>query len=776
MLNRFLLLLCAFFSLGIIIGRCFSVVDLKIWGLLSAAALTASLFYFILLRNEEKKVGICILGCTLLIGSFWFALNQFPACLHKNLPGQETAGEGTIITYPREGSYDCSFIIRVDKLTSGNKKIGSLEKLLLKVKGVGSQELLPGMTVSFRGIIEKPSGSRNPGDFSYGEYLANKGVFFQVDCRLEDLKTVEKGGSLRKTIAERRYRIQDVIKKLLPERESGLLLGFLFGDTSGIPDDEWEIYQRAGVLHLFSVSGLHVAFMLGTVYFLLSLFTERQSIRVICGAVVLVLYYFLIGWQVSFVRAAIMVFLSMLALLTGRKKDLYTSIALAVAVILIIDPGELFQMGFQMSFTATAGIVYYTPFFEKLGLGKALSAALAAHLATLPLIVYYFNLVSLAAPLLNVFAVAMSSLIAGIGLIGAFLSCFLPLLAEPFLWAAGGLLYVLSELVIKAASCSWAALIVPSMPLLYIFILYFFILCLPQMPRAWPFLRMIALGHKRAATIIMLVFVVTLLVGFWPKPARMEVIFLDVGQGDSIFIRTPQGITALIDGGGTPSSDYTVGKSVIRPFLLKKGLEKIDLMLMTHNHVDHSEGLLELLPLVNVGCFMMPPAEEKNDIETRILSSCRANGVPVKELSAGEKVTLEKDIYIEVLHPGNSENDIGNNRSLVLRISYRSTAWLLTGDAENKAIEEILASGRKLDADILKLPHHGSISSYNPKLYEAAAPNTVIISAGKNLFNQPHPEVVQYFRMHGITLYVTKENGAVITASDGKQITVSTVR
>lgn len=774
MVNRFLLLISIFFSLGIIIGRFFSVIDLKIWGILSAAALTAYLFYFVLAGNEEKKIGSYILGCALFIGAFWFALNQYPAYLHQELQGQEIAGEGTIITYPRDGSYDCSFIVRIDKLTVKNREIHSLDKLLLKVKGADSQNMLPGMTVSFSGVIKKPPGSRNPGDFNYCEYLANKGVFFQVNCRQGDLKAVEKGGSLRKIIAERRYKIQNAVKSLLPERESGLLLGFLFGDTSGIPDDEWEIYQRAGVLHLFSVSGLHVAFMLGTFYFLLSLFTDRQSIRVICGAVVLVLYYFLIGWQVSFVRAAIMVFLSMLALLTGRKKDIYTSIALAVAVILVINPGELFQMGFQMSFTATAGIVYYTPFLLRLGLGRVLSAALAAHLATLPLIMYHFNLISLAAPLLNVFAVAMSTLIASIGLVGACLSCFLPVLAEPFFWAAGGLLYIMSELVLKVASYSWAALIVRSMPLYFIIMLYFFIFCLPHLPRAWPYLRMMALRHKRAAAIIMLVLV--LFVSLWPKPARMEVIFLDVGQGDGIFIRTPAGVTMLIDGGGTPGTDYAIGKSVIRPFLFTKGLEKIDLMLMTHNHLDHSEGLLELLSLFKVGCFMMPPAEGNNGIETEIIGTCRANGVPVKELTAGEKVELGKDIYIEVLHPENGEKDIGNNRSLVLRISYLSTSWLLTGDAENKAIAEILASGEKLGANILKLPHHGSISSYNPQFYEAVSPNTVIISAGENSFNQPHPDVVQYFRKHSTTLYVTKENGAVITVSDGKKITVRTVR
>jgi competence protein ComEC len=255
----------------------------------------------------------------------------------------------------------------------------------------------------------------------------------------------------------------------------------------------------------------------------------------------------------------------------------------------------------------------------------------------------------------------------------------------------------------------------------------------------------------------------------------MEVAFLDVGQGDSIFIRTPQGITILVDGGGTPGTDYSVGKNVIKPFLFKKGLEKVDIMMMTHNHLDHSEGLLELMPLLKVGCFMSPPFEGNNDIENKILNLCQKNNIPVKELEAGEKVWIDKESCLEVLHPDVNGKDKGNNRSLVLRIVYQNTTWLLTGDVENKAMDEILARWGNIDADILKLPHHGSISSFNPEFYEAVSPDAVVVSVGYNLYNQPHPDVMQYFQEHGIASYLTKENGAILTESDGEKIKIRTI-
>lgn len=771
MIRKYLLLLSTFFCIGIIISRQLAV-SLEVWGVLSGISLVATIIYYIIKRHNPKKAGILFLLSSLFIGSFWYALNHYPAHLHQELSGQTVAGEGIIISYPREGEYDYSFIIKATELRSGDKEIQSLKKLQLKVKHGNSMQLLPGTVIDFRGEAETPLGARNPGGFDYRNYLANKGIFFQINCNQDSIRIVEKGGGLRGQIAQGREKIRNRIEEILPERESGLLLGFLFGDTSGIPEEDWDIYQRAGVLHLFAVSGLHVVFMLGTAYFLLSLFTERPVIKIICGVIVLVLYYFLIGWQVSFVRAAIMVFLGMLALLTGRRKDIYTSLALAIGTILIINPGELFQMGFQMSFAATAGIVYLTPFLERLGFGKALSTAVAAHVATLPLIAYYFNLISLVAPLLNVFAVILSSLIASVGLIGALFSCILPFLAEPFFMTAGFLLYILSEIVIRVASYNCAALIVSSPSLNCLIFIYFAILFLPQLPRAFPYLRFLVYRYKliTGAAII-----VILLINFWPQAAKMEVIFLDVGQGDSIFIRTPQGITVLVDGGGTPGSDYSIGKSVIKPFLFKKGLEKVDIMMMTHNHLDHSEGLVELLPLLKLGCFMAPPFEGSNDIENEILKLCQKNNIPVKELIAGEKVWLDKESCLEVLHPDINGKDKGNNRSLVLRIAYKNTTWLLTGDVENKAIDEILARRGNVDSDILKLPHHGSISSYNPKFYEAVSPDAVVVSVGYNLFNQPHPDVMQYFQEHGIVSYSTKENGAVLTESDGEKIKIWTI-
>jgi len=770
-MRRHLFLLITLFCIGIILGR-FVPVSPDIWALLTGGAVLLNFLLFLFSKSDLRRVGISLLLCACFMGAFWYDLSQYPASMHKELDGQNITGEGMVITYPRDGEYSLSLVIRVNELSSGGNELPHLKKLVLKVTAGQESDFPPGTIISFRGEMKVPVGSRNPGDFDYQEYLANQGIFYEVGCTAVSLQVLSESSGLRGLAASGRERIRTNILKLLPSRESGLLLGFLFGDTTGISKEDWEIYQRAGVLHLFAISGLHVAFMLGVAYFLLSFFMDGPISRVFCGTAVLIIYYFLIGWKVSFVRASIMVFLGMLAVLTGRKRDIYTSAALAVGVILIINPGELFQMGFQMSFAATVGIVYYAAYLKRLGLGRFLSSALAAQITTMPLIAYYFNLISIVAPPLNVVAVMVSTLIASLGLVGALLSCLVPIFAKPFILAAGFLLYLLSEFILNIANCSWAAIVVPTPSLYYVFIAFAIILFLPQAVRLFPYMSFLA---HRFKTVVTALIIVVIIIACWPQPAQMEVIFLDVGQGDSVFIRTPRGHTLLVDGGGTPGTDYSIGKRVVRPFLLREGMDKIDMMVMSHNHLDHSEGLLELLPFVKVGSFLMPPREENNEIEEKILKHCREESIPVLELVSGEKVLLEKDVYMEVLHPQATDEEIGNNHSLVLRLVYRDVEWLLTGDIENKAIEDILARGESVRADVLKLPHHGSISSCYPEFYQAVAPRAVVVSVGFNLYNQPHPLVREYFVDRSIPYYSTKEKGAVLTKSDGRSIQIKTM-
>ncbi|MCR4441320.1 MAG: DNA internalization-related competence protein ComEC/Rec2 [Peptococcaceae bacterium] len=766
MVNRQLFLFAVCFGFGIALGRCCRL-EAPVW---LAVAAAAAAFNGACLFKKGRVLTAAVLACAVLGGAFWFQLSRSAEGLYDGLAGQTVQGKGTIVTYPRSNENSTVLVVGVEELSYTGGEITGIKKLMLKAQKADGELCLPGASVHFNGEWSLPRGPRNPGEFDYRDYLANQEIFYQVDCRHAGIKLAEEGGGLRAVAARGRQKISACLARILPERERGLLLGLLFGDVSAVSGDDWEGYQRAGVVHLFAVSGFNVAFVLGVASFFLSFLGTGPLGRMLLGTPVLVGYYFLVGWSASIVRASLMAFLGMLALFAGRKRDVYTSIGVAALVILLLCPGELFQAGFQLSFAVTAGIVHLAPFLEKRGLGKALASTLAAQLAAAPLVAYYFNLLSLVAPLLNIIAVSVSGLATVLGLAGCLLTWLAPPLAEPLFLTAGGIVYFLSELVLKAASWEWAALLLPTPSLGTVVICCLVLLLLPYWLYLAPLWRWLPAWWKFFSCALLLA---GLLSCCWPGARRMEVVFLDVGQGDCIFIRTPSGRTVLVDGGGTPDSAYQVGKKTVRPYLRRRGIGKIDLAVMSHSDLDHSEGLMELISCLRVGTFLMPPRNENDRVEEEIARLCRERKIPLGQLAAGERIDFGDGVVLETLHPAKGDKTTGNDHSLVLKVVFQETEWLLTGDIENAAIEKILAHPSRLASDVLKLPHHGSATSYSPAFYREVAPKVVVVSAG--LKTHPHQEVVEYFRKRGVPCFVTRERGAVITESDGRTLRVRAV-
>lgn len=725
-------------------------------------------------KSIQQAVAFFLVLCLTLSGAFWYSLSRCPEGLAQEDVGKIVTGVGTVASYPRENEYGISCLLTVEKIAAtkdSGKTTFKTQKVLLKNRKDPALVLSPGDRIVFRGEITQLSEPRNPGQFDYGEYLANQGIFRIINCQKGELRIAEKGEGIRALAAEGRKQVVQCLNGLLPQREKGLILGILFGDTTLIEEEEWDAYKRAGVVHLFAVSGLHVGIVLGLIWFSLSFFQPRPLLRLLIGTGVIVGYGFMVGWSSSILRASLMAVLGLLALTVGRKNDLYNSLGAAAWIILLFSPGELFQAGFQFSFLTTAGLIYLTPWLEKKGCGKLLSPALAAQLVSTPLTAYHFNQISLIAPFVNILAIMVSSLAAVLSFAGAFLTWFLPWLATPFFLAAGFIMFCLSKLIVWCADLKWASIVVASPSPLLLICVYLGLLVLPVFARYRYILREVPSKLKAA---LVCFFVVVFLFACWPVQKGLEVVFLDVGQGDCIFIRTPGGKTVLIDGGGTPGSSYSIGRTILRPFLYHYGVNKIDVMIMSHNHVDHSEGLLEILPYFKVGAFMMPPGEENNEMEQELRRICLEKKVPVQELTAGQRIIVERDVLLEVFHPDQEVHFIGNNRSLVLKLNYQESSWLFTGDAEKEVLEKLLENGAKLHADLLKIPHHGSRTSFVPAFYQKVQPGAVVFSVGENRFGQPHPEVPDYFMQRGIPVYLTKESGAVFTQSNGQKILLKT--
>jgi competence protein ComEC len=268
--------------------------------------------------------------------------------------------------------------------------------------------------------------------------------------------------------------------------------------------------------------------------------------------------------------------------------------------------------------------------------------------------------------------------------------------------------------------------------------------------------------------------VVIFTIGF--LPGKLEVAFLDVGEGDSTFIRTYSGKTILIDGGGStnPTIRSKIGMSVIIPFLLDSGVNSIDLVIATHGHTDHIQGLLPVLEQFKVDNLVVPSLEDEKEFK-ELLCAAGTRKVKVARCSKGDMISLDDKTKIEVLNPPacyNPGSSSINNTSIVLRFLYKETSILFTGDAEVGEETSMMEDKTLLDADILKVAHHGSDTSTCMHFLEKVSPKAAIISVGKNNFGHPSQDVLNRLADAGVQAFRTDEAGAVILRSNGRNISI----
>jgi beta-lactamase superfamily II metal-dependent hydrolase len=309
--------------------------------------------------------------------------------------------------------------------------------------------------------------------------------------------------------------------------------------------------------------------------------------------------------------------------------------------------------------------------------------------------------------------------------------------------------------------------------------------------------RLLAARVAIAAAVILLP--TTLLVGSIRthhvslKKLPLRVTVIDVGEGDSILVRTPTGRTMLIDGGGDRSADMRggsssespIGEKRVVPFLRSEGVAAINVLVITHPHGDHVGGLTAVVRDIPVGTVLDGTAlPYRSDMYRTLMTQIRAKQIPYNHARRGETIDFGDGVHADVLNPPNAliygnglDDKTINNYSAVLRVSYGTTAFLFDGDAETEAEHYILSnySASYLHCDLLKAGHHGSRNASSDDWLSAVRPTAAIISCGlNNVFGHPHPEALARLRAHNIAIYRTDMNGSVEADSDGTKVTVST--
>ncbi|MFA5839797.1 MAG: DNA internalization-related competence protein ComEC/Rec2 [Candidatus Margulisiibacteriota bacterium] len=612
-----------------------------------------------------------------------------------------------------------------------------------------------GDIIQIQGCLEPIEGLNNPGLLSFSDYLENQGIYCQLKtASFPIVLQYNRGNPLICFSQKISKRLMIIPQKTLPPYYATLQNSIILGTQAAkAPPEMKEAYKRAGVAHLLVVSGMQVALIVGICMYVFRSIGVALLVNVLITSVINVLFVLMTGAGASILRAALMVEIMLLGKLFEREGEIYTTMSLSLLILLMIDPRSLFDIGLQLSYAATWSLIYAAPVMqEKLAifLPKAITslfgAALAPMLATIPITLYCFGQFPVIGLLTNILLLPWINCVVILGFVAYLVGLICLPLAE-VVNSANLLLLIISDWIVNVlAKVPFAQIFFPAPKYPIIIAYYLGLVAFIEVLRKGSFPKFSYFRKLISVLILVAIF-------FWnfalsDEAGDLLITVLDVGQGDAILIESPAGKKMLIDGG-----PEHMGEKVIIPFLQKKGVNRLDVALLSHAHDDHSLGIREVARKIAIGAY-----------------------ISQHSVRVGEKVTLGGGVLGNILfYKLNGEEDA--NCSIEFKLTYGRFSMLFTGDNEIVEEEEMLSRlpPSVFSATILKVGHHGSRTSSTDQFLGKVCPQVAIISCGRhNKFRHPHKITLDKFNKLGIKLYRTDLQGAITIKSDGNSYSILT--
>ena len=715
--------------------------------------------------RRERLAALGLLGSLVAVGALRESGSPLPAdhVARLALPTPVTI-EGRLVSEPVRWAADRTrLLVEVEAYQDGSDRRPASGHVQLAVYGE-TAPLGEGQKVSAEARLHRPVGFRNPGGFDHPAQLRREGILLVGSGRGDRVVPLSPDAPPW-PVKVKRWAV-DTIRGQLPEASAALLAGLLLGERVALPRETDEAFRRAGVYHVLAVSGFNVALLAASVFATLALVGVPRRATALCAGAILVGFALVVGGQPSVLRATVMGLLLLGSVLLERESQVMNALALAAVILLVWRPGDLRDPGFQLSFAATAGIIYLaTPLIALLKergwppwLAGAIAVSLGAQLAVTPVMLAHFNQLSLIGVAANLLVVPLAGPATTLGMLTLLVSLVSETVAGLLFNALWLVLLALRAVVWAAAAVPGAMVYLPAPAWAVIVAWYAALLLAPQ----WRTHRLLP-----AATVSFAVIAVAVSLWPWlaPGDGRLRVTFLDVGQGDATLIELPEGRRILVDGGPGGARRFDVGERVLSPFLWNRPARRLDVVALSHSDLDHAGGLAAILRHFEVGEFWENGSWGPGGDETRL--ALERSGAPRRVLRAGDRLWVG-DALVTVLNPDGHMAASPNDDSLVLRLDWRAVSLLLTGDLGGEGEERVRERGGPLRALALKVAHHGSRFSSTAPFLEAARPALAIISVGaRNPFRHPTAEALDRLEAAGARIYRTDRDGAIILESDG---------
>jgi len=695
-------------------------------------------------------------------------------------------------------------------------------RIVVSVWGSGPV-ISSGDRIAFIGTIRKFRNFNNPGGFDYRRHMNFNNVWGAAHVQAKDLQFLDGNRAPGRwpDIETARSRISLLIDQTGEGEHRGVLKALIIGERSQISDGMTTAFNRAGVSHLLAISGLHVGIVAGAAFaffqwllqwmrpLLWRAWTRKGA--ALLTLIPVMIYGLLAGMSPSTQRAVIMVAIFLFTFLLETDQDLINTLAVAAMAILIIHPPALFSISFQLSFAAVFFIVcglagtrqgnLKPGVFHKLLV--FIQVSFLAIMGTLPLVMFYFNQISLIGLVSNLVLIPLI----GFGVVPLSLTAVFiyPVSSTGALWclkAGAAILNPSLDIVHFFAGLPFAAVktITPSLVEIACYFGLAGVLFYrrqrrpgpatgpnapPHLPEmlSWTFLK----KNLAAAAAGALLLTAGIDASYWYyqrfRHPDLRVTVIDVGQGSAALLELPGGRHVLIDGGGfSDNSSFDVGAQVVAPLLWRKKIMTIDALVLSHPNSDHLNGLLYIVEHFNVKEVWANGQPAPIRSHERFLEIIEKNKIRMPAFDTLARSREINGVRLNILYPPPGFSDKVpiekwrdlNNNSLVLQVRFGAKAMLFPGDIMTPAEAELIsAAGTVLDGDVLVSPHHGSRHSSSGAFLDAVSPEAVIISCGwKNRFHFPHEPVLEKYRRRGYQIFRTDTDGAVFITTDGKELKI----